>query len=285
MVVPHDWNPSDGSGSFFSGLDAAWLDLTSVQAVSQSGTPTSVDGATLRYPKWQQAAELDQPNFNSANELMRSGVALQNLLTLNNVVSGTVTDQALGTVSYYARTRPIENRASADGSRVWIESRLGRVHIEAPRAVTLSSSSGRFQATVTNDLDQPVTVTIDARADERLTIDGPARIEVAANRRVAVLLTARTNENGIHEVTLVVADKRGTPLGATTGLTVRSAQVSNVIWLFVAIGCALLFGAIGVRLFRRVRNARRAPQDAGDTPDGDGDEPTDQKEPAGAATR
>ena len=285
MVVPHDWNPSDGSGAFFSGLDAAWLDLTSVQAVSQSGTPTSVDGATLRYPKWQQAAELDQPNFNSANELMRSGVALQNLLTLNNVVSGTVTDQALGTVSYYARTRPIENRASADGSRVWIESRLGRVHIEAPRAVTLSSSSGRFQATVTNDLDQPVTVTIDARADERLTIDGPARIEVAANRRVAVLLTARTNENGIHEVTLVVADKRGTPLGATTGLTVRSAQVSNVIWLFVAIGCALLFGAIGVRLFRRVRNARRAPQDAGDTPDGDGDEPTDQKEPAGAATR
>ena len=283
MVVPHDWNPSDGSGAFFSGLDAAWLDLTSVQAVSQSGTPTSVDGATLRYPKWQQAAELDQPNFNSANELMRSGVALQNLLTLNNVVSGTVTDQALGTVSYYARTRPIENRASADGSRVWIESRLGRVHIEAPRAVTLSSSSGRFQATVTNDLDQPVTVTIDARADERLTIDGPARIEVAANRRVAVLLTARTNENGIHEVTLVVADKRGTPLGATTGLTVRSAQVSNVIWLFVGIGCALLFGAIGVRLFRRVRNARRAPQDAGDTPDGD--EPTDQKEPAGAATR
>ena len=86
-------------------------------------------------------------------------------------------------------------------------------------------------------------------------------------------------------MTLVVADKRGTPLGATTGLTIRSAQVSNVIWLFVGIGCALLFGAIGVRLFRRVRNARRAPQDAGDAPDGDGDEPTDQKEPAGAATR
>ena len=251
--------------------------------MSQSGTPTSVDGATLRYPKWQQAAELDQPNFNSANELMRSGVALQNLLTLNNVVSGTVTDQALGTVSYYARTRPIENRASADESRVWIESRLRRVHIEAPRAVTLSSSSGRFQATVTNDLDQPVTVTIDARADDRLTIDSPPRIEVGPNRRVAVLLTARTNENGIHDVTLVVSDKRGTPLGATTDLTIRSAQVSNVIWLFVGIGCALLFGAIGVRLFRRVRNARRAPQDAGDTLDGD--EPTDQKEPAGAATR
>ena len=89
MVVPHDWNPSDGSGAFFSGLDASWLDLTSVQAVSQAATPTSVVGATLRYPKWQEAAELDQPNFDSADELIRSGVALQNLLTLNNVVSGT----------------------------------------------------------------------------------------------------------------------------------------------------------------------------------------------------
>ncbi len=285
MVVPHDWNPTDGSGAFFSGLDAGWLDLTSVQAVSRAAAPTSVVGATLRYPKWQQAAELDQPNFDSADALMRSGVALQNLLTLNNLVSGTVTDQALGSVSYYARTRPIENRASADGSRVWIESRLRRVHVEAPRAVTLSSSSGRFQATVTNDLDQPVTVTIGARADDQLTIDGPPTIEVGPNRRVAVLLTARTDENGIHEVTLVVTDKRGTPLGATTGLTIRSAQVSNVIWLFVGIGCALLFGAIAVRLFRRVRNARRAPRETGDSPDDDGADPTDQKEPAGAATR
>ena len=88
-------------------------------------------------------------------------------------------------------------------------------------------------------------------------------------------------------MTLVVTDKRGTPLGGTTGLTVRSAQVSNVIWLFVGIGCALLFGAIGVRLFRRVRNARRAPANFEDDGDagGGGTDPTGQKEPAGAATR
>jgi hypothetical protein len=285
MVVPHDWNPSDGSSEFFSGLDAAWLDLTSVQAVTRAAVPTPVPGATLHYPKWQAAAQLDKPNFDSADKLIRSGVTLQNLLTLNNLVAGTVEDEAFGTVSYYARTRPIENRASADGSRLWIESRLRRVHIEAPRAVTLSSSSGRFQATVTNDLDQPVTVAIGARADDRLAIDGPRRIEVGAKRRVAVLLTARTNENGIHPVVLVVNDKRGAPLGATTSLTVRSAQVSNVIWLFIGVGCALLFGAIGVRLFRRVRNARRAPQESRDSPDGDGAEPTDHQQPAGAATR
>ena len=164
-----------------------------MQGVSRAGEPATVDGATLRYPKWQEAAELDQPNFDSADKLIRSGLALQNLLTLNNIVSGSVTDQALGTMSYYARSRPISNRASADASRVWIESRLRRVHVEAPRAVTLSSSSGRFQATISNDLDQPVTVTLTAKAGGRLTIDSPPPIEVPANRRVAVLLTAHTD--------------------------------------------------------------------------------------------
>jgi hypothetical protein len=290
LVVPHDWNPTDGSGAFFSGLDAGWLDLTSVQGVSHAGATTSVAGGTLRYPKWQEAAELDPPNFDSADELIRSGASLQSLLTLNNLVSGTVTDQALGSASYSARTKPIDNRASADASREWIDSRLRQVHVEASRAVTLSSSSGRFLATISNDLDQPVTVTIGAKADDTLTIDSPPAFDVPANRRVAVLLTARTDESGIHDVTLVVLDKRGTPLGGSTGLTIRSAQVSNVIWLFVGIGCALLFGAIGVRLFRRIRKARRAPEEADDGPvdgddDGDGAEPTEQKEPAGVGTR
>jgi hypothetical protein len=279
MMLPHDWNPASG-GSFFSGLDADWLDLTSVGAVSRTGSAQTVAGATLRYPRWQQAAELDRPNFDSADALIRSGAALQNLLTLNNVVSGTVTDQALGTTSYSARTKPIINRASADQSRTWIEGKLGEVTVTGPRAVTLSSSSGRFQATVTNNLDQPVTVALGAEAGGSLVIDGPRRVEIPAGGRQAVLLTARTDENGIHQVTLLVTDKRGTPLGGSTGLTIRSAQVSNVIWLFLGTGLALLFGAIGVRLFRRVRNARRAPAGAGGEP-----EPSEQREPAEAGSR
>jgi hypothetical protein len=280
MVVPHDWNPG-GDTTFFGGLDVAWLDLTSVSAISGAVLPTPVDGATLHYPGWQAKVQLDESAFVSAEALIRSGAALQNLLTLNNLVGGTVTDQAFGTVSYSARTAPIINRASAEGSRRWIEQRLGAVQVSAPRAVTLSSSSGRFQATITNGLDQPVTVALDAESDGDLSIEGPARVEVPANARVAVLLTARTDENGIHEVTLLVTDKRGTPLGQRTTLTVRSAQVSNVIWLFIGVGAALLFGAIAIRLFRRVRDARRTPADSS----GGDDEPSESREPAGVGSR
>ncbi len=290
MVLPHDWKP-DGGATYFGGLDVPWLDLTSVDSVSHATEPAAVVGSTLRYPGWQEGAELDQPGFDAAEGLTRAGNTLQNLLTLNNIVAGTVADQALGTVSYSARTRPIENRVSAERSRGWIDERLTSVRVSAPTAVTLSSSSGRFQATITNDLDQPVTVSLDAQSDDRLDIEGPRRIEVRPESAVAVILTARTDENGLHEVALLVTDKRGTPLGARTGLTIRSAQVSNVIWLFMAIGAALLFGAILVRLFRRVRNARRGSGPPGAdpgtdaSPGGPADPPAEDRQPAGAGSR
>jgi hypothetical protein len=72
------------------------------------------------------------------------------------------------------------------------------------------------------------------------------------------VLRARTNENGVHRVTLVVTDKSGTPLGGSTALTIRSAQISNVIWLFLGLGAVLLFGAIVLRLVRRERWWTRA---------------------------
>jgi hypothetical protein len=283
MVVPHDWNPGPGA-SFFSGLDTEWLDLTTVRGTDSEAPDDQVDGATLRYPAWQAEAELDAANFDSADGLIRSGAALQNLLTLNNVVSGTVTDQALGTTSYSARSRPIANRASAEASRRWIEERLDLVQVTAPQAVTLSSSSGRFAATISNGLDQPVTVALEPQTDDRLSIAGPARVEVQANRRASVLLTARTEENGIHDVRLLVTDKRGSPLGSSTTLSIRSAQVSNVIWLFLAIGTGLLFGAIAVRLFRRIRNARRTPTEPDLGPEDPQPAEPDQQ-PAGAGTR
>jgi uncharacterized protein DUF6049 len=266
MMVPHDWNPADGGGTFFGGLDVDWLDLTSVDRVAASSPAEPVPSTSLRYPSWQEGAELDAPSFEAADALIRSGAALQNLLSLNNLVSGTVTDQALGTTSYSARTRPSTNRTSADRSRQWIDDRLGQVLVSAPRAVTLSSSSGQFNATITNQLDQPVTVSLQAESDDQLQISSPRRVEVPANKQFTVLLTARTDENGIHEVTLLVTDKRGAPLGASTRISVRSAQLSNVIWLFIGIGAALLFGAIAVRLFRRVRAARRTPPDPGPDP-------------------
>ena len=50
-----------------------------------------------------------------------------------------------------------------------------------------------------------------------------------------------------------VANQDGVPLGSSDDFQLRAAQVSDVIWVVFAVGGILLFSAIAVRLWRRLR--------------------------------
>lgn len=258
VVFPATWTPEVDS-NFFAGLDdLPWLDLTSVETAQQGVTPTDVPVERLDYPEEQEEAELDATSFAAADDLVAAGETLQNLLTLNDEVAAEVRDEAFTDLSYASRADPAGAAARASSSRLWIETRLRSVRIDAPKAVILSSGSGRFAATVSNDLDQPVSVKIRATAEAPLEVSVPAEtIELGAGTRRTVLLNASSSATGIRTLTLQLTDTDDAPLGSSADLPIRSNRVSNVIWVIVGTGIALLFGAIAVRLFRRIRTARR----------------------------
>ena len=85
-----------------------------------------------------------------------------------------------------------------------------------------------------------------------------AGIDLGAGQRTTVLLNASSSAIGIRNVTLLLTDTAGVPLGTSDDVPIRSNRVSNVIWLILGTGIALLFGAIFVRLFRRIRAAARS---------------------------
>ncbi|CAB4695200.1 MAG: hypothetical protein F2667_03390 [Actinobacteria bacterium] len=251
------WLPDRTTG-FFDGLDLDWVDLDSAVDATEDEEAVPVDPADLEYPAQQSRVTLDPSNFAAARDLAQAGVVLQNLLTFNDEVAATVAREALVDLSYSARATPTQVRDAADASRGWIEEQLDRVGISAPNGVTLSSTSGRFSATLTNDLDEPVTVRLVAYADQPLELTVPANdLELPARSRTTVLLNARTSKPGVHNLTIALTDRSDNPIGSSADLPIRSAQVSNVIWLIMGSGAALLFGAIGVRLVRRVRDSRR----------------------------
>jgi hypothetical protein len=257
VTFPSTWTPS-GSTEFFEGLDVDWLHLATLDEVTQrAGAEVSLD--RLDYPDSQEALELDATNVAAAGELVRAGDTLQNLLTRNDQVGAEIREEAFTATSYSARLRPVLARAAAERSRGWIERRLRSVRIRAPKAVILSSGSGRFAATVTNGLDQPVTIKIDALPDPPLRVAVPAEsIDIGPTSRSTVLLNASSSALGVRNVTLTLTDVRGVPIGSSDDLPIRTNRVSNVIWLILGTGVALLFGAIVVRLFRRIRTAARA---------------------------
>jgi hypothetical protein len=256
VVLPPEWNPGVATG-FFSGLDVPWLELTDVDSVTTQRAER-LERDQLDYPESQVARELDAANFASADDLIRIGKTLDQVLVRNEAVGDEVLSEALNGLSFSSREHADASRAEADRSQRRISRQLSSIRVDAPPAVTLSSTTGRFSATIANNLDQPVRVRVESLADEPLTISDTDPIEVAAGGRSSILLEAATTQLGVHNVRLVVTSEDGTPLGSSATLPVRSAQVSQVIWLILGTGVALLFGAIVVRLVRRVRRARAA---------------------------
>lgn len=254
VVLPPRWVP-DGFPGFFTGLDVPWLTLTGVDTLTTRRGP-AVEGETLGYPTQQIVRELDAANFASAEGLLGLGRTLEAVLVDNDSVDASVRDEALTGLSYASRDYAEGARAEADRSSRWISTQLGSIRVVAPRAVTLSSSRGGFSVIVTNGLEQPVRVRLESVADAPMKIGEAEPIEIPAGGRASVLLDASTVRLGVHNVELVVTTANGTPLGSTDTVPIRSNQVSDVIWVIMGTGVALLFGAIVIRLVRRIRRSR-----------------------------
>jgi hypothetical protein len=262
VTLPERWHPDDPAG-FVGGLAQPWLQVSGLAAATAAQLPVQVDDRSLRYPLSAARDQLGASRFASAGALIRSGRSLQRVLARNDSVASEVVDEALTTVGYGARGSVSDPAAS---SRGWIETQLGQIRVQGPSAVTLSGSSGRFAATIVNGLDQPVTVAIRAQTDPRIAVSAPRSVQVAASSRMTVLLNASRAQAGVHDVTLQLVDSEGDPIGESAYVRMRSAQVSKIIWGFLAVGGALLVGAIAVRLVRRVRAARNPDQPEEDAP-------------------
>jgi len=258
VVVPRTID-SEGATSFWSGLNADWLNLTTVDdAIDRPARLIEPD--TLSYPADQETAELDSTVFYEVQRLIDAGRTLQNVLTdaaADGVAVG-VRDEALTGASYHFRTDPADAAGRLAHSRRWIERQLGRVGIDGPPGVTLSSADGSFAVTVTNDLDHTVTVQIDADSvDDEITVDVGEPVVLAAESRTTILLEAHARGTGVHNVTLALTDVDGARLGSSVEVPIRSGQVSEVIWVILGIGGGILFVAIVLRLVRRIRRSRR----------------------------
>ena len=82
-------------------------------------------------------------------------------------------------------------------------------------------------------------------------------MRIKGQSSTTVLLNARSTQLGVHQVTLLVTDVEGTPLGPSDSLPIRANEVGRVIWVIIGVGAALLFGAIGLRLYRRITRRRQ----------------------------
>ncbi len=249
VSLPQRWDPGAAwrEADFFGGLDTDWLRFA---ALPSGGA--AYDGE-LPYPRSQQAAEIGTDNLRAAVELGGAGRTLSDLLTGEDDVADALLGASLQAVSYSARRLPRLNVERADALAAAARGELSRVRVTGTELVSLSSGSGDITVTLVNDLDQPVTVGLEAVTDAEVQVDTGEPVELGPGQRSTQRLPVRSAD-GVHEVTLHPVTSDGAQVGEPFEFSLRTSEVGRVIWVVIAAGGALLAVMIVRRIVLRLRN-------------------------------
>ncbi len=296
VSTPPYWNPGKAwaQADFFPGLDQPWLRMVDLPTVVSTATPppggdTSGENVAA-YPRADREAQLPLANLLATKRLSATGTTYGRMLVDNDTVEGSLSRTAMLASSQNVRDDADQALSQVNSTNDYVRGQMQGVRIEGPSFVMMSSETGPIQVTLVNDLDQTVKVGVATQTrSPGLTIDKVEPRTLGPGQRTAIRLQATSNDIGVHAVTLVTTDTEGNPLGSLTQVSVRTSRVSTVIWVIMAAGGVLLFVAIVVRLFRRIRRRKathgpRLPRDPDATP-GQSPGPPPTQEPGDATPR
>ncbi|MCW2750669.1 MAG: hypothetical protein JWR83_1779, partial [Aeromicrobium sp.] len=140
------------------------------------------------------------------------------------------------------------SRARAAGSD------LGKIKIAGPPSVTLSSASGAFPLTITNNTEQDIRigVSIDS-SNPALAIPRVKPVDIGAGERHTVTVTIDLQNQNTTYLTASLVSANGQTIGVPARpFKVRSSKIGVVLWVAMGLTGALVL----VALFRRFRRHR-----------------------------
>jgi hypothetical protein len=133
----------------------------------------------------------------------------------------------------------------------------------------LSSQTGRFPITVSNEGDKPVQVQLEVRPRDAdmLSVEPIEPVRVDAHRKATVSVTAASTGGGSVQMEVRVATPSGTEFGNPETFQLKVTGYGQVGWAVIGVGLGLMFLAAAARIIRRVRAAvlgrHRAATDVG----------------------
>lgn len=141
-------------------------------------------------------------------------------------------------------------KAATEATRL-LSRELASITVEGPRALTLSSRSGRFPVTIGNHTPHVISVGISIESSAAgVTFKAPAKVRAAAGESRTVTVDMNMDGQTATTVNVRLMAVDGGSFGASTVFNVRSSRVGAALW--IAIGISVAFVAIAlVRRFGR----------------------------------
>ncbi|WP_425310609.1 DUF6049 family protein [Ammonicoccus fulvus] len=131
------------------------------------------------------------------------------------------------------------------------------ITVTAQPSVLMSGQSGSFPMTVTNRLDQAVSLrlTFESFQPQRLSIPD-MELEVGANQSVTVNVQPLAAANGPVRISAWATSPDGTAVSKRVWMTVEATDLGRVGWIIVIASGIVLLAATALRI-RQVRHERR----------------------------
>lgn len=266
---PQRWSPDSATAAAVVRIwtSAPWVAPTTLDELPEPTEREAVDLAPD-----DPAEALPASNVAATATLAGAASHYTTLLADPGSLGEALGGAALRSASTGWRDDPAAGVAYTSTVTTELTSRMSQVSVVLPESVTLASSQGDFPLTVTNDLDEAVTVRLDVRSTnvDRLRIKDvqPQRVEPGEKATILVTAEAATNGKVPIDVQLVAGD--GAPIGPPHRTVVNATGWGTIGWLVVG-GAIALFG---LALVRRVIRGRPGAADHSAADDHPAGEPT-----------
>jgi hypothetical protein len=268
LAPPRRWDPP---AAYAEALAADLGRLPWLRSVAATdAAEDQVDRGPLVYPPTAQRLELPAGQVQQLDEVQALVDDFRGALDNAdaNALLSPYGDALRRAGSSAWRTNPRAGAAYMTRLRAQIAGLRGRVTLTSPAGgvYTLASGDSPLVLTLRNDLDVPVTVRLRLVSPPGFTAEDKGDILLGAGDRRSVQVQASVERTGTFRVRGQLVSPGGGPLGDEVTLTVRSTAFGGLALGITGIAFAVLVGAVGVRLVRRLRD-RPEPVPAGSPAD------------------
>ncbi|MBA3232683.1 MAG: hypothetical protein H0T17_01850 [Propionibacteriales bacterium] len=259
VALPFDWNPGpDGGESLAPAYNFRVVRPIDLETANHR-EPSSYQGPITRTTA-QPAIPADL--ITATAGLRDSGITLTEVLTRKSeaIVDFRQRLAVAGSSLWTSRTNlriMIVRREARQAAQ-----QLRKVTVTGPTFVALSSDSGSFPLTVTNNLDEAVTVNINVRpANPALQIDPIDQLELDPGETVDLDAVARADSSGVTQVRVRLSTTKDRPFGNPWAFDIRTTQIGLAIWVVMGLGMVVLLVAAAVRIMTRIRTTGLRPRE------------------------
>jgi hypothetical protein len=251
-ALPFRWNP--GTRGSEEGLDSAFaLPIVVPQsAIGAADRPAPLYTGPIR--PGPDSVDLAPVVLTAIRSFHESGAPLAAILRPARPAISSYEHSLAMAGSYEWRAFPLLGQALIHRQTGLAARQLAKVTVTGPPFVAMSSTTGRFPLTVTNGLDQDISLHLAVMPeDPALNISPLGDIAVPAGERRDIQIVSTAEGSGVTSVRARLATPEDVPFGRPWRFDVRATQIGLVIWVVMGVGGVILFGAAGFRIVNRVR--------------------------------